>query len=52
VFEDSMGTKKSEVSDPSHFTKFEKIRRNSKKIDRNAFDKRKEQDFFENTKIG
>jgi hypothetical protein len=32
--------------------KFGKIRRNSGKFDRNAFDERKEQEFFENTKIG
>jgi hypothetical protein len=37
---------------PSHFTKFGKIRRNSEKFDRNAFDERKEQEFFGNTKIG
>jgi hypothetical protein len=37
---------------PSRFIKFGKIQRNSEKIDRNAFDERKEQEFFENTKIG
>jgi flagellar biosynthesis chaperone FliJ len=37
---------------PLHFTKFEKIQRNSEKIDQNAFDERKEPEFFENTKIG
>jgi hypothetical protein len=33
----------------SHFTKF---RKNSGKFDRNAFDEQKEQEFFENMKIG
>jgi hypothetical protein len=39
-------------ANPSHFTKFGKIWRNLGKFDRNAFDERKEQEFFENTKIG
>jgi hypothetical protein len=36
----------------SHFTKFGKIQWNSGKFDRNAFDERKEHEFFENMKIG
>jgi hypothetical protein len=37
-------------SNPSHFTKFGKIRRNLGKFDRNAFDERKEQEFLKTRK--
>jgi uncharacterized C2H2 Zn-finger protein len=37
---------------PSYFIKFEKFWQNLEKFNRNAFDERKEQEFFENTKIG
>jgi hypothetical protein len=46
MFENSTGTKN------SHFIKFGKIWQNSGKFDWNAFDEQKEQEFFENTKIG
>jgi hypothetical protein len=35
-----------------HFIKSENIQWNSEKFSRNVFDERKEQEFFENTKIG
>jgi hypothetical protein len=44
-----VGNKK--IRNPSHFIKFRKIRWNLEKFGRNAFDERKEQRFFENTKI-
>jgi hypothetical protein len=49
VFENSMGTKN---SDASESIAFYKIWQNLGKFDRNAFDERKEQEFFENMKIG
>jgi hypothetical protein len=48
VFENSMGTKNLEASESITFYK---IQRNSRKFNRNVFDERKEQKFFENTKI-
>jgi hypothetical protein len=36
----------------SYFIKFGKIQQNSGKFDQNAFDERKKQKFFKNTKIG
>jgi hypothetical protein len=49
VFKNLTGTKNSEASES---VAFYKIRRNSGKFDRNAFDERKEHEIFENTKIG
>jgi hypothetical protein len=48
VFENLMGTKNLEASESIAFYK---IQRNSRKFNRNVFDERKEQKFFENTKI-
>jgi hypothetical protein len=53
VFENSTGTKNLEASEFVAFYKIQKKnQRNSGKFDRNAFDERKEQEFFENMKIG
>jgi hypothetical protein len=53
VFENSTGTKNLEASEFVAFYKIQKKKqRNSGKFDRNAFDERKEQEFFENMKIG
>jgi hypothetical protein len=50
VFENLVGTKKIQEANPLHFIKFKKIQRNSEKFDRNAFDERKEHDFFKTRK--
>jgi hypothetical protein len=46
VFENSMGTKNSEASESVAFYKVQKNLVKFRKFDRNAFDERKEQDFF------
>jgi hypothetical protein len=51
VFENLAGAKKIwRQVNPSHFTKFRKIRRNLEKFSRNVFDERKEHDFFKTRK--
>jgi hypothetical protein len=52
VFENLAGTKNSEASESVVFYKIQKNQWNLEKFDRNAFDERKEQEFFENMKIG
>jgi hypothetical protein len=49
VFENSTGIKNSEGSES---VAFYKIRQNLEKFDQNAFEERKKQKIFKNTKIG
>jgi hypothetical protein len=53
VFENLVETKKLEANESVAFYKIQKKnQRNLEKFSRNAFDERKEQEFFENMKIG